>query len=49
MCKQVVTNKDPEGRDQGVTPDHVRALIVSLNDQGKITEPRRVPNGADQK
>ena len=49
MCKQAVINKDLEGRDQGATLGHAKALIVSLNSWEKIIEPRRVPDRADQK
>ncbi len=48
MRKQAVINKDPEGRDQGVTLDRVEALTMFPNDQKTIREPRRVPDGADQ-
>ena len=49
MRKQAVINKDPEGRDREAILGHAKALIVSLSSQGKIIEPRRVPDGAGQK
>ena len=43
-----MTNNNPEGKDQGVTLDLAKALIVSLDDLEKIIEPKGVPGGADQ-
>ena len=43
MRKKAMTNNGPEGRDQEVILDPVRAFIVSPNDLEKITEPKGVP------